>query len=69
MTDDQKSCKLCDARLSCISTSTMTQKLVDYHGPRVEGRKYPVLSSAENGIPTEVADQKLFIFGGLNTMH
>ena len=68
MTDDEKSCKLCDGRLTCISTSTMTQKLVDYHGPKVEGRKYPVLSSPENGIATEVVDQSVFIFGGLNTV-
>ena len=46
----------------------MTQKLVEYCGDKVEGRKYPTLSSPENVVETQAIDQKLFIFGGVNTM-
>ncbi len=38
-------------------------------GPKLQGRKYPVMSSAQNVIEMEDIDQKLFIFGGINTMN
>lgn len=69
MTEDKDSCKLCDSRIICTSTQTMTQKLIEYEGDRVEGRKYPGLSVPENRIEPEVCDQRVFIFSGTNVMY
>ena len=69
MSEDPDSCKLCDNRLICTSTKTMSQQVLDYTGARVEGRKYPSISTPENVVEAEAIDQKLFFFGGFNTMY
>lgn len=48
MTNDPESCKLCDERLIFCNSMTLEQQIVEYNGVRVEARKQPTLSSAEN---------------------
>lgn len=69
MSADKESCKLCDARFICTDSTNFRQQTLDYSGDKVEGRKYPALCSPENSIEMELANQKVFIFGGYNTMY
>ena len=69
MTASIDSCKLCDERLIVFDTTSLDQKVIDYNGARVIGRKFPTLSSPENAIEQSVTNQRLFIFGGYNTMY
>ena len=70
MTEDASSVKLCDNRLIYTETNSMKQSLIENQtGPRLEGRKYPILSSPYNILEMEVLNSRLFIFGGINTMN
>jgi hypothetical protein len=70
MTEDSTSVKLCDNRLIYTETNTMKQYLVENQkGPKLEGRKYPVMSSPNNILEMQAVDSKLFIFGGINTLN
>ena len=69
MTNDNDSCKLCDERLICLNSITLQQRIVEYTGYRVSGRKFPTLSSPDNIILPNVEGQKVFMFGGYNTMY
>ena len=64
MTNDVDSCRLCDTRLISINSKTLNQQIVEYQGAKIEGRKFPTLSSGSNMIEDSVQNQKLFIFGG-----
>jgi len=69
MTSSIDSCKLCDERLICFDTTSLQQRIIDYKGAHIIGRKFPTLSSPENIIEQSVYNQRLFIFGGYNTMY
>jgi hypothetical protein len=69
MTTDSDSAKLCDKRLLSLDTITLTQSEMSYSGIEVEGRKYPVLSSAENETEKFASNEKLFIFGGFDNSY
>jgi hypothetical protein len=68
MTEDTNSVKLCDNRLIFTDSITMKQGIADsFVGPKISGRKYPTMSSAENILEEYAHNQKLFIFGGIDT--
>lgn len=69
MSAAKESCKLCDARFICTDSHSFRQQTLEYTGDQVAGRKYPSICSPENIIEMEIANQKVFIFGGYNTMH
>jgi len=69
MSADKESCKLCDARFICTDSDSFRQQTLEYTGDKVAGRKYPSICSPENTIEMEIANQKVFIFGGYNTMY
>ena len=69
MTTSKQSCKLADQRLICTDIRTAKPQVIEYSGDIVEGRKSAALSSPENFVEEDVRNQKVFIFGGYNTMY
>ena len=69
MSTDFKCCKICDDRLISLNSSTCEQRILDYSGIKVQGRKFPAMSAPENLVEQSSSDQKVFLFGGTNTMY